>query len=79
MEPKAQGDFPQLTSRQVTAIIALVTQSLYNPEFAADFFVNPREEFLGYNLSQEEIDQITAYLKYINTLINRDHDSDWIT
>jgi hypothetical protein len=75
--PAAKGNFPQLSPRVVTALLALMTQSLYNPEFAADLFVNPREEFLSYNFTEQEMNDVRDYFKYVNTLVNRDHNIDW--
>jgi hypothetical protein len=68
---------PKLKTKQLIVMQAIATQSLMNPEFAADVFVNPRDKLLGYNLSEKDVENIADYFNYVKSLIDEDVKADW--
>lgn len=68
---------PQLSNREIIALNALIPQFFLSPEIAANLIVNPRPTLLQMGLSDSDIDEMVAYFKYIEELVQKDHKDDW--
>jgi ATP-dependent exoDNAse (exonuclease V) alpha subunit len=58
--PKAAAPKPLSLKMQI-AMISITQHGFFNPEFAASFYVDPREQFLTYNLTEAEIESFESY------------------
>lgn len=57
---------PELTSDEKMALSAICIQGLFNPKFAANFYIDPHPVFEIYDMSRIQITQIVHYFRWIN-------------
>ena len=53
---------PSLSDRQRMVLLSHMQQALFNPEIAANLFVNPRPMFLDTGLSEQDVQSISTFL-----------------
>lgn len=68
---------PALTAHQMLVLNSIIGHALCNPELAADFFVNPRSQLLTYNLTEDEILNISNYFNLVRELVEKNIKTDW--
>jgi hypothetical protein len=66
-----------LTDRQILVLNAVMQQSFFSIENAANFAVNPRPVLLSNGLSEGDVDNIVAYFNAVAATIKIDHGDDW--
>lgn len=62
---------PTLTDDERMAMTSVFMHGLFNPKFAANFYVDPHPIFESYALNRQQISQIVHYFRWINDRCNQ--------
>jgi hypothetical protein len=66
----------QLSLKMQIAMMSITQHGFFNPEFAASFYVDPREQFLLYNLTDTDIEEFEVYFHEVGTIATNEYGAD---